>query len=391
MDSRTRMARAMSLAEADRVPVMCQLSIGHYFLHSGLDPLDIWHESEAFAEAFERLRRRYGFDGILVNMPGRDPRWRDWVTRIERRERGSVIHWRNGGFTEMPADDCPHYFQPDGSRYFPTFDEVDPERLYYVEPWDMTNITWPFGWGFDEPATPGPDFFPPYHMDAIRAVRARAGEGVSIHGEIFSPWSQFLELFNYQEGLVQVLLDPGKTHACLDRLTEGAIELGRAQAREGVDGVLISSAFAGAGFISRKHYEQFVLPYERRVVAGIKAERELPIYTHTCGKIADRLDLMLATGTNGIDTLDPPPLGTVDLEQAKRELADKAFIKGNIDAVNTLLAGTREAIRADVQYRLEVGKPGGGYILSTACSVAPATPPENIELLVELAEQFGRY
>jgi uroporphyrinogen-III decarboxylase len=100
---------------------------------------------------------------------------------------------------------------------------------------------------------------------------------------------------------------------------------------------------------------------------------------------------MMATDTNGIDTLDPPPLGTVKLEEAKEILSGKTFIKGNIDPVNTLLYGNQEKVREDVKRRIAIGKPGGGYILSSACSVAPHTPPENIEVLAQLAEEFGKY
>ncbi len=129
----------------------------------------------------------------------------------------------------------------------------------------------------------------------------------------------------------------------------------------------------------------------RRLLKYIKNEFNIPIYTHTCGSIGDRLDLMLETGTDGIDTLDPPPLGTVEIEEAKKYLNGKAFIKGNIDPVNTLLYGSNEVIEKDVIRRIEVGKKNGGYILSTACSIAPSTPPENIELLFKLIEKFGKY
>lgn len=37
------------------------------------------------------------------------------------------------------------------------------------------------------------------------------------------------------------------------------------------------------------------------------------------------------------------------------------------------------------------GMPGGGYILSTACSVAPRMQPWKLELLTPLAEEIGRY
>lgn len=154
---------------------------------------------------------------------------------------------------------------------------------------------------------------------------------------------------------------------------------------------MISSAFAGAGLISREHYQEFVLPYEKRIVEEIQKDFEVPVYTHTCGSIGDRLDLMMETGTNGIDTLDPPPLGTVELEEAKKILTGKVFIKGNIDPVNTLLQSNEENIRKDVEWRLKTGKPNGGYILSSACSVASYTPPKNIELLIELSEKFGKY
>jgi hypothetical protein len=392
MTSRERMDVAMRLGTADRVPVMCQLALGHYFLHSALDFVDIWHSTDAFAEALVRLQERYAFDGILVNLPGRDPDWRRRVARTEEREGERVITWSNAWYTVAPANDNPHVYRPDGSRYFPTFDEIDPDALFYVEPHDLFGITYPSSWTLDgEPAPPGDGFFPPWHVDAIRTVVERVGRDVSVHGEIFSPFSQFLELLDYSNGLVALLDDPGKVNACLARLSEGAILLARKQVEAGAHAILISSAFAGAGFISRKHYAEFVQPWESAVIAGIQAAHDVPVYTHTCGAIGDRLDLMMDTGTNGIDTLDPPPLGTVELGDAKRQTRGRAFIKGNLDPVNTVLLGTPDDVREAAMERIATAGPGGGYILSTACSVPPGAPPENVAVLAAVAEQDGRY
>ena len=391
MTSRQRLQEAMALRTPDRVPVMCQLALGHYFLHAGVKPLDIWYTSAGFAEALIQLQQRYKFDGILVNLPGRDPNYEKFIQKIEKNESEDIIRWKNGNYTTFPADDNPHYYMADSTRYFPTFQEIDPMELFYVEPWDVTDITYPFTWGFESAPRPLENYFPEYHCDTIKLVKARVGASVSVHAEIFSPWSQFLELLNYENALMAILDDPGKVHACLERLAEGALALAKLQAICGVDAILISSAFAGAGLISRQHYEEFVLPYERKIISEIKKTFALPIYTHTCGSIGDRLDLMMQTGTNGIDTLDPPPLGTVELAEAKAILTGKTFIKGNIDPVNTLLYGSPEEVRADVQNRLAIGRPGGGYVLSSACSVAPHTPPENIAMLAVVAEEFGRY
>jgi hypothetical protein len=396
MTSRERMARAMRPQAGllpDRVPVMCQLALGHYFLQSGFDATEIWHDTTTFGDALITLQRRYGFDGILVNLPGRDSEWGNQILSAEKRGADLVIGWRGGPVTVMPPDDNPHVYPTDAERRaVPRFDDLDPERLFYIEPHDVCGVTYPYAWGFTHtPAQSGPHFFPPWHFDTIRYVRERAPD-VSVHGEVFSPFSQLLELVDYPHALVALLVDPEKAKACLDRLADGTIALALGQAAAGVDAVLISSAFAGAGFISPAHYREFVLPYERKVIDAVtSACPDLPVYTHTCGAIGDRLELMEQTGTHGIDTLDPPPLGTVDLADAKARLGTRVFIKGNLDPVNTLLNGTPDDCLTASRERLATGKPGGGYILSSACSVAPHTPPENILQLRAAVEEAGWY
>lgn len=381
----------MHLGTPDRVPVMCQLALGHYFLNSGLDALDIWYSSEGFAEALIRLQQRYGFDGILINLPGRDPNWNAYIHRVQRLGDERRIEWKNGLFTLFPDGDLPHVYRADGQKFFANLDDLDPAQLFYIEPHDLSGVTYPYTWGIGvDPAPQGKNFFPPWHCDTIKEVIRRVGDQVSVHAEVFSPFSQLMDLFDITPSLLAIRRNPSKLKECLAALTLGTVELGRLQADAGAHAILISSAFAGASFIGRRQYEEFVLPYEKAVVAGIKQHADLPIYTHTCGDIGDRLDLMEATGTNGIDTLDPPPLGTVEIAEAKRQTAGRLFLKGNLDSV-ALLNGTPEDAYAAARGRIEAAGSGGGYILSTACSIAPGTPPENILKLREAADQFGRY
>ena len=100
---------------------------------------------------------------------------------------------------------------------------------------------------------------------------------------------------------------------------------------------------------------------------------------------------MRDTGANGLECLDPPPIGNVELEDAFNRIGSKMFIKGNIDPVNTLFYGTEGSIASDVEKRLQIGMKNPGFILSTACSIAPKTPPRNIMLLKELIERYGYY
>jgi len=156
------------------------------------------------------------------------------------------------------------------------------------------------------------------------------------------------------------------------------------------DAILLSSAFAGAGFISRPMYSDFVLPYEKALCQAIGLHG-CKSYVHTCGAIGDRLDLMIRTGTDGIDTLDPPPLGTVNLQEAKASHGHQIFFKGNLDAVNEMLNADETTFEQAVRDRLRIGMPGSGYILSSACSIAPHVEPHRLHRLVELAKEFGKY
>lgn len=388
MTGRERIRRAMRHEPVDRVPVMCQLAIGHYLLHTGVPPAELWFTSEGFARALVMLQRRYGFDGILVNLPGRDPDWMRYVERIETAPDGSqTVFFRNGDIARCPADDNVHHF-PAGGQRRPTMDEVDPELLYYDDPHDLGGLKYPYYFGLEPYRADRSCWWPPYMFRTIERVRQEAGEEVSVHGEIFSPFTQLMELFGYEQALMYLLDAPDKCKAILAAYTEGAADLGGRLAEHGVDAVLISSAFAGGGFISPRQYREFVLPYEAEVVRRIHAAG-VPVYTHTCGDIGDRLELLADTGTDGIDTLDPPPLGSVDLADAKRRVGHRVFFKGNIDPVNTLLKKSREEVGQDALWRLSVGSPGGGYILSSACSVSPRVPPENLTVLVEASIEFA--
>ena len=393
MTGRERIARTMRHAAPDRVPVMCQLSIGHYNLNAGYKPHQIWYDTEAFADACVKLARRYAFDGILVVLPGRPPDYLDGVDSIREGDDGEWLTWRNGDRTFLPWDDMPHHHPAGGGPLTrASIQTFDPDR-HFDRLDDFTGYLWNVL--FHIQSVPGkPDggllrrgAVPAYLFDAFDRVKARAGD-LSVHGSIYSPLTHYFELFGYEAALLALIEDPGRVHAALDHLTEGVIAWSLALLERGADALDHSSAFVAAPFLSRKLYQEFVVPYERRVNRAIRDAGGI-VYTHTCGRIADRLDLIAATDTLGIDTLDPPPLGNCDLARAKREFGDRLFFKGNINSVELLEYTTEEQVIAEAVRPLRIGAPGHGYILSTACSAAPRVEPWKLELLARVAEDYA--
>ena len=117
----------------------------------------------------------------------------------------------------------------------------------------------------------------------------------------------------------------------------------------------------------------------------------MPIYTHTCGAISDRLELLADSGVDGIECLDPPPLGDVELSDAVARVGERIFIKGNIDSVNTLLFKKPDDVRADVEEVCRAGMAADGFVLSTACSIAPGVPQAHVRIVSDVAREIGEY
>jgi MtaA/CmuA family methyltransferase len=286
-----------------------------------------------------------------------------------------MVSWKNGDRTFFPCDDLPQHF-PAIKTPFPEIAAFDPAAI----PARLDFIPVSQGLNF---------FFDREHLyDIFDIILEKAGSSYSIHGEVTSPFDYFLSLFGHEQALLSLIDEPARAKEILQRYTEGVKKIALGIAAKGVDAIKVSSPFAGAGFISPQFYREFVLPYESEIAKAVRA-RGVPVYLHTCGAINDRLEMMAEAGFSGIECLDPPPLGNVLLEDAKMRVGDKIFIKGNLDPVNELLAGTPESVWEAAARRIEVGKPGGGYILSTACSIAPHTRRENIRVLARVAAQLG--
>ena len=81
----------------------------------------------------------------------------------------------------------------------------------------------------------------------------------------------------------------------------------------------------------------------------------------------------------------------MNLQEAKSKYGDRFFFKGNLDAVNEMLGAGDETFEQAVRDRIRIGKPGSGYVLSSACSVAPHVKPDRLRQLAELAVEFGQY
>lgn len=362
-----RLHIAMKRGQPDRVPVMCQLSHGHMERNAGVKPFEMYFSAQGAAQAFLNIRREYDFEGIHLNMAF-DINWKDFFesTKIE------VIS--NGERYILPDG---RIYEQQGASFIQTrfIDVTYPD----IDTLDLSEVEYQLDYT---------------HMMALHKILVEEGrkEKISIHGEVGSPFDYLCFFLGIENAMSALILNPDRCHELLGNYSLQAFALSKAQIDIGIDTMKISSPFAGGSYISKNHYEKFVVPYEKRLVSLIREySPDTPVYTHTCGFINDRLELMASSGIDGIECMDPPPLGNTLLADAKRRVGGELFLKGNMDSVNVLRTASKDMITEYVKKMIEDGAKGGGYILSTACSVAPEVKPEILRLLVPLAEKYGRY
>lgn len=373
----------MARKHPERIPVMCQMANGHTILNTRVHPIEYFTDNEVWADALLRMRDVYDFDGILCHKPGRVQGLQSVIERRDYDAEVPTLYLADGARIECTRDDDSYYKRATGFSY-PTLDTIDFDHPLAWAP-ESFRVFQASKATFDYCT---PDEIPEHVFGLLDRVLAKAGHDYSVHGEVRAPFDHFLNLLGMEDGLMALLDRPEDSLRLLEKTTQWSEALAVAQVRRGAHAIKISSPFAGMGFLPPRMYEEFIIPFERRIAQAVKAEGAF-VYTHTCGAIGDRLELMLQSDISGIECLDPPPLGNVELREAVEALNGSIFIKGNVDPVNTLLRGDAAKVRADVAQVLETaGHTMSGFILSSACSIAPPTKPDNIKLMVEVCRQF---
>ncbi len=107
------------------------------------------------------------------------------------------------------------------------------------------------------------------------------------------------------------------------------------------------------------------------------------------GRCMPILELLADCGIDVLQTLTPPPVGDVDLAEAKRRIGDRVCLMGYVDIIYVIQRGTPELIEHTVRHAIEVASPGGGFILGTSDSIRDGTPLENVRAYFQAARKYG--
>jgi MtaA/CmuA family methyltransferase len=217
-------------------------------------------------------------------------------------------------------------------------------------------------------------------VKAAALFHERIGGQKLIEGWIEGPCAEAADLRGINRLMTDFFDDPPFVRDLFEFNLALGLDFARAQIEAGVD--LIGVGDAAASLVGPQIYEEFVRPYEQRLVDGLHA-LGTRVRLHICGNIRR---ILPGVGSLGCDMVDIDSM--VPLDQARREMGQKAVLAGNLDPVKALRNSTPASIAAAIA---ECHRQAGQrYIVGAGCEVPRDTPEANLRVLTDYARsQWG--
>ena len=290
-------------------------------------------------------------------------------------------------------------FEVDGFTSFEIGHETPIDQQHVKDDWGITYVRNPHGLPVAKghPVQKPADldgFEPPQpkreHLLLLDLARERFQGEKALFWLMRGAFVRSWRLVGMENLMIQYFDNPDFVHRVAALVTDYNLKQLEMLVDAGLDVLVVEDDIANthAPMISPEHFREFVNPYNKMLVER-GHELGLKVVRHSDGNLWSLLDMLLATGYDGLNPLEPQ--ADMDLKKVKIHCGDKICLLGNIDCLELLPDGTPEQVDAAVKQAIEDAAAGGGYIVCSSNSLHPAVNPENCIAMFEATKKYGRY
>jgi uroporphyrinogen decarboxylase len=137
-----------------------------------------------------------------------------------------------------------------------------------------------------------------------------------------------------------------------------------------------------AASLSAEVYRDMVLPYEKK----LRFHFDGWVALHMCGQTNHLLSIF----ADEVKINEYQGFGwKVDLDRIGQVMGGRVVLVGNVSPL-TIAYGTPEAVKAETRQVIEKLGAYQGLIIQDGNNIAPGSPLENINAMMEAAEEYGR-
>lgn len=375
VNPKKRIMTALKNKQPDRVPVTLGLSEMVPVRKSGLSYIDyFWNENRDLVKDRCDVEKGYGADVFLhsAESPSPDDPEISVKAAVETREEvvyEETIHTRHGDLT------CVKRITP-------------AESVAILEPF-VKNPEEDMACVLETLKHPGTKDFSKYLSDW-----EYAGESGHCGFWLSTPIDWWAILRRSPEAAIYDLIDfSGLMESVFEEYTSYCVAMisKLLEAHGGkVDSLGLGGSSTSMSVISPSLLEKYSAPFVRALKAAASAYGT-PLQYHMCGKSREGIPILVEAGVDGMDALESPPTGNVDLGEIKRLFGERISLRGNVNSIAVMLHGGPREVERDVKRCMEDAKSGGGFILGVGDQTPYSTPDENIHALVESGRKYGMY
>jgi MtaA/CmuA family methyltransferase len=212
---------------------------------------------------------------------------------------------------------------------------------------------------------------------AVKLMKERVGTDKLVEGWIEGPCAEGADLRGINTLMLDFFDDPAFVRDLSEFIVEMELRFARYQVEMGAD--LIGVGDAAASLVGPKFYNEFVWPYEQKLVSALHAEG-IKTRLHICGNTRKILEGMgrLRCSMVDLDWLSP-------MSEGREIMGPQQVLLGNLDPVRVLKEGTPESVYEAVGdcHR----QAGDRFIVGPGCEVPRGTPPANLLAMVRYARE----
>jgi len=216
----------------------------------------------------------------------------------------------------------------------------------------------------------------PFVGAILKKLRQEIQNAVPVIGFAGAPWTLASYMVegggskNFAEIKTLAFREPGVLHGLLDKLASTVTAYLLFQIESGAQVIQLFDTWAGE--LSRGDYEEFALPYARRIFEALGHRVPRILYLNGCAAILESM------ADSGADVLSVD--WRISMAEARRRVGDRVALQGNLDPC--VLLGSKDGIGAKTSQILEEAGPVG-HIMNLGHGILPSTPVENAKAFIE--------
>lgn len=224
-----------------------------------------------------------------------------------------------------------------------------------------------------------------YVYETIEEIQSRLNNEIPILGFAGAPWtlaSYMIEGGGSKEfAHIKTMMyqNPKGMHELLEKLSISVTNYLINKLDTGVNAVQLFDTWASV--LNKEDYQEFALPYQQKIISGIRAAHPNASITLYVNGVSHVIDFMIETGANCL-SID----WRANLKDIREYVSGQNIaIQGNFDPC--CLLGTKDSVKEKTLRMQDQAGKDPGYIANLGHGILPMVPVENARMFIETIQQ----